>query len=413
MKMKKKMVALCLAAICLLAACGGKGGEATTAVVETELPIVLASTEETTEQTTEAPAEPLTRQATEVKVGMIFYGEEHDDSLLAYSLYQEMVKAASDIEVSEDQILVKYNSREADWTRIEESILACVDEGCQLILGCAREYEAVIAAIAEEYPDVMFACVGSALYNGVNSGTFKINVGAAQYLQGALVGLMTETNRVGFVAAKGSSDTLVTQAVNAFAYGVWSTNQEAVVDVAVIGKWYLPGAEEQGLEYLRDLGCDEIGSYTDGSIGNLEYQWRQYFSMKLNQVIQKEVAGEAWSGDYYAGAVTCSLTEDLPDYVWGELAKWGTMMEEMPEEIQPENEIENVCQTEEEMSEEMTSEAETLEEETSAETSSDDILSDDAVTVETEAPYEIPDIDIDRNTGYLPNVRIHEIHWEE
>ena len=44
MKMKKKMVALCLAAICLLAACGGKGGEATTAVVETELPIVLAST---------------------------------------------------------------------------------------------------------------------------------------------------------------------------------------------------------------------------------------------------------------------------------------------------------------------------------------------------------------------------------
>ena len=88
MKMKKKMVALYLAAIFLLAACGDRGGEATTAVVETESPVVLASTEETTEQTTEAPTEPLTRQVTEVKVGMSFYGEEHDDSLLAYSLYQ-------------------------------------------------------------------------------------------------------------------------------------------------------------------------------------------------------------------------------------------------------------------------------------------------------------------------------------
>jgi basic membrane lipoprotein Med (substrate-binding protein (PBP1-ABC) superfamily) len=393
MKMKKKMVALCLAAICLLAACGGRGGEATTAAVETEAPVVLASTEETTEQTTEAPTEPLTRQATEVKVGMIFYGEEHDDSLLAYSLYQEMVKAASDIEVSEDQILVRYNSREADWTQIEESILACVDEGCQLILGCAREYEAVIAAIAEEYPDVMFACVGSTLYNGVNSGTFNIDVGAAQYLQGALAGLMTETNRAGFVAAKGSSDTLVTQAVNAFAYGVWSTNQEVVVDVAVIGKWFLPGAENHALEYLKDLGCDEIGSYTDGSIGDLAYQWKKYFSVKLNQIIQKEVAGEPWHGDYYSGAVTCDLAVDLPEYVWSALTKWGTVMGEM--------------------SEEMTSEEETSAEETSSETSSDDSLPDDTLTEETEAPHEIPDIDIDRNTGYLPNERIHEIHWEE
>ena len=408
MKMKKKMVFFCLAAIFLLAACGDRGGEATTAVVETESPVVLASTEETTEQTTEAPTEPLTRQATEIKVGMIFYGEEHDDSLLAYSLYQEMVKAASDIDVGEDQIQVRYNSRESDWSQIEESILACVDEGCQLILGCAREYEAVIAAIAEEYPDVMFACVGSTLYNGVNSGTFNIDVGAAQYLQGALAGLMTETNRVGFVAAKGSSDTLVTQAVNAFAYGVWSTNQEAVVDVAVIGKWYLPGAEEQGLEYLRDLGCDEIGSYTDGSIGDLEYQWRQYFSMKLNQVIQKEVAGEAWSGDYYAGAVSCSLTEDLPDYVWGELAKWGTMMEELPEET--EDETESVCLPEDEAEAEKTTEDS---QDVQASETSDEIPPEDIVTETTEAPYEIPDIDVDRNTGYLPNVRIHEIRWEE
>ena len=388
MKNRKKMLVwpLCVAMICLLAACGSVAGEVTTDAPETTGSTIADTTEEMTVETTEAPTEPPTRQVTEIKVGMIFYGEEYEGSLLADSLRREMIEAVSAVGMNEDQILVRYNSREAEWTQIEESILACIDEGCQLILGCAREYEAVIAAIAEEYPDVMFACVGSTLYNGINSGTFTMDVGAAQYLQGALAGLMTDTNRVGFVVAKDKNDEAATQAVNAFAYGVWSTNQDAIVDVAVIGKWFLPGAENHGREYLDGLGCDEIGSYTDVSIGGLEYQWHQYFSMKLEQIIQKEVVGETWCGDYYTGAVTCDLISELPEYVWGELAKWGTMMEEMPQEIPSEgdNPLEGESQLEQES---------TLE--------------------ETELPYEIPDIDIDRDTGYLPNVRIHEIDWEE
>ena len=381
----------CLALAGALTACGDQA-DVTTTAPETTAAIVEASTEESTEETTEAPTEPLTRQVEELKVGMIFYGEENEGALLADSLYQEMMNAASGIGMDEMQILLKYNSREADWTQIEESILTCVDEGCQLILGCAREYEAVIAAIAEEYPEVMFACVGSTLYNGINSGTFSIDLGAAQYLQGAVAGLLTDTDRVGFVAAKDKNDTAVTQAVNAFAYGVWSTNQDAVVDVAVIGKWFLPGAENYAREYLDDLGCDQMGSYTDASIGGLAYQWQQYFSYMLNQIIQKEVVGEAWCGDYYGGAVACDLTVDLPEYVWAELAKWGSVLEETLEETEAESQ---------EQPEESLSETE------------NQSTAEDMTQEETEAPYEIPDIDVDRDTGYLPNVRIHEIDWDE
>ncbi len=393
MKIKKKMLMwiMPLALTCLMVACGSEEGNVTTVAIETTEAITLEFTEETTELATEPPTEPLTRQVTELKVGMIFYGEENEGSLLADSLYQEMLEAASAIGMNEAQILRKYNSREADWPQIEESILACVDEGCQLILGCAREYEAVIAAIAEEYPEVMFACVGSSLYNGINSGTFTIDVGAAQYLQGALAGLLTDTDRVGFVAAKDKNDVAVTQAVNAFAYGVWSTNQDAMIDVAIIGKWFLPGAENHGRDYLNQLGCDQIGGYTDMSIGGLEYQWQQYFSQKLNQIIQKEVVGEAWCGDYYQGAVTCDLAADLPEHVWGELAKWGSLMEEMPEESLSETESQD-----------------TVDDTTLEETSQNESMPE-----ETEVPYEIPEIDIDRDTGYLPNVRIHEIDWEE
>ncbi|MBP3700421.1 MAG: BMP family ABC transporter substrate-binding protein, partial [Lachnospiraceae bacterium] len=402
--LKQVMTALiltvCLAMTCLLAGCGQAEEETTTAAPET----TEATTEETTEETTPAPTEPPTRQVSELKVGMIFYGEENDGSLLASTLRQEMTEAAVAIGMTDDQILVRYNSREADWTQIEESILNCVDSGCQLILGCAREYEAVIAAIAEEYPQVMFACVGSQLYNGINSGTFTIDVGAAQYLCGALAGLQTATDRVGFVAAKDSGDMTVTQAVNAFAYGVWSTNQEAVVDVAVIGKWFLPGAESQGIDYLDSLGCDVIESYTDRWIGSLQYQWQQYFSMKLNQIIQKEVIGESWSGDYYGGAVTCDLAVELPEYVWGQLAQWGTLTEEIPEETVPEA-------TEGMLEETVPETVEVIPEDSLSET----MEQTTEVSMEETAtePYVVPEIEIDGDTGYLTNVRVHEIEWEE
>ncbi len=399
MKKRKKVTWLFLTLCVILLACGcGQGTEEETTTTAQET--TVATTEETTEETTPAPTEPPTREVAELKVGMIFYGEEGEGSLLTATLRQEMVEAATAIGMSEEQIMVQYNSREADWTQIEDSILACVDSGCQLIVGCAREYEAVIAAIAEEYPEVMFACVGSALYNGINSGTFTIDVAVAQYLCGAVAGRQTSTDRVGFVAAKDHNDVIVTEAVNAFAYGVWSTNQEAIVDVAILGKWFLPGAEAQGMSYLQSLGCDEMGSYTDLSIGALEYQWQQYFSMKLNQIIQKEVVGEAWSGDYYGGAVTCTMEEDLPEYVWGQLAQWGTMMEELPEETEelPEETEELPMETEE-----LLEETEELSADESAEES----------TEETTEPYVIPEIEVDRDTGYLPNVQIHKIEWEE
>ena len=69
MKNRKKMLVwpLCVAMICLLAACGSVAGEVTTSTPEmTEAAIV-----ESTEETTEAPTKPPTRQVAEIKVGMI------------------------------------------------------------------------------------------------------------------------------------------------------------------------------------------------------------------------------------------------------------------------------------------------------------------------------------------------------
>ena len=347
---------LLLAASLLIGACSAPQS-APAEPTETE---TAAATAATAAETEPAPTEPPVRDPSEVKIGMVFYGEENDGSVLAAALREGLTKAAAGLGIGEEQILYAYNGREADWTQIEDSILACVDAGCQIIFGGAREYAAVIAAIAEEYPDVMFACIDSELYNGKNSGTYEISLAAAQFLNGVAAASADSTGHIGFLAAKGAADDEVTDAVNAFAYGVWSVNPQAVVEVGVTGKWFLPEAERQAVGKLQELGCDVVGSYTDCaaglqaavsaglralgcgaegtalygdayeslSAGAVLYRFEPYFSMKLSQVIEKTVAGEAWTGDYYNGAAEFCPREAVSQEALLQLMAWRPAEEE-------------------------------------------------------------------------------------
>lgn len=420
---KSRVLAAFILAACLLAACAAPAQTEQTTQVQTSAPA-----ETTVYETDPEPTEPPFREASEIKVGMIFFGEKDDGSVLSASLQQGLTKAAEDLGIAPEQILWKYNSREASWTQIEDSILECVDNGCQIIFGGAREYAAVIAAIAEEYPDVMFACVGSDLYNGSNSGTFDVSLGAAQYLCGVAAGLRSQTGHVGFLAAKNTSDKQVTDGVNAFAYGVWTVNPDAVVEVGVTGKWFLPQAEQQGVTQMLEQSCDVIGAYTDCSTGvkaaveagafvaacgaegpdlyGEDYEtrktgaalwdWSGYFSMKLEQVLNKEIVGEAWLGDYYSAAAVFLTADEMSDpqlaQAREQLILWRPVTE---------SENETVPQTE-------SDEAET-------ELQSDEETESDGETEpESEPePEEISVITIDEETGYLSNVRVSEIEFDE
>ncbi len=405
--MKKNLFLLSLILALLVGGCAASVSETNE---QTES---AAETAQPTQPPTEAPTEAPDLLPSEVKVGMVFLGTENDGNVLAQSLRRDLTEAAVQAGMEEDQLIWKYNDREADWTQIEESILACVDEGCQLIFGGSREYEAVIAAIAEEYPDVMFACVGGSLMNGTNSGTFDISLAAAQYLCGAAAAAASPSGRIGFLAAKDDTDEEVTAGVNAFAYGAWSVNPDAVVDVGITGRWFLPEAETQGAEELANLGCDVIGGYIDGNAGQAAaaadglyivgagvenadlygdraaayvlYDWTGYFSMKISQVISRDVVGEAWAGDYYGGEAVFVLQntslENMLSQAVQQLAQWNP---NAPETEAPETKAEE----------------QTEPEQTEAEGQSE--------PEETAAPPAV-----DEETGYLDNVRIHYIEVVE
>lgn len=464
MKKNKRTLLLIFLLLALLVFSACKPAEeAGQTMTETESTAEPATT---VPETTPAPTEPPVREASEIKIGMIFYGEENDGSVLTAALREGLLRAAEELGIGAEQILWQYNSREADWTQIEDSILACAESGCQIIFGGAREYASVIAAIAEEYPDIMFSCIDSELYNGKNSGTFEISLAASQYLCGAAAAMTDNTGHIGFLASKGTADEDVTAAVNAFAYGVWSVNPQATVETAVTGKWFLPEIEEQAVTNLSELGCQVFGGYTDSSAGLRAaassgfriltcgaedaslygsagetaiaaaalYRFDAYFLTKLNQVISRDITGEAWMGDFYNQAVEFRSAWELPQTAIDQIKAWApenasilepsllsapaseTTAPESADETSPSDSSENTGeQPASEASAEQTTEIpatqpdETAPEETAAPESEDTLSSDSSETDEETSPEEEPTITINEETGYLSNIRIHEI----
>jgi basic membrane protein A len=431
-------VALCL----FLAACNTAGET----VLETESTTEESSTVMETETEPETEPVPITREISELRIGMIFYGTEEETSLLSLSLREGLTQAALEAGMEEDQLLWTYVDREASWTEIEDSILSFVDSGCQLIFGGAREYASVIAAIAEEYPDIMFACVGSDLGNQSNSGNYTIDLAAAQYLCGVAAALSDTTGHIGFLAAKDQSNQVMTQAVNAFAYGVWSVNPDAVVELGITGKWYLPEAEIQGIQDFSEKNCDVVGGWTDSYSGLSEalnrgwivtaygtdswipeeyteqiagvaaYRWNFYFACMIEHAINKEVGGEFWTGDYSSKEAAFSTAGqwDLSSYY-----EW--LSTQLPEDS-PEEGTEQETEGQETVTQEtVTQEAESLEAATqeteiqeteTQETETQETESQETEILETESPEEeeeLPVIEMDEDTGYLKNVRVHEI----
>ena len=204
----------------------------------------------------------------------------------------------------------------------------------------------------------------------------------------------------------------MTAGVNAFAYGAWSVNTDVIVDVGITGRWYLPEAEEQGAGELEALGCDVIGGYTDGNAGaaraaadghlvvaagveNEEiyggraiayalYDWTEYFSLKLSQVIGRDITGEAWAGDYYGGEAVFALRDSALEEILAQAA-------DRLQQWNPNIEVE----------------------ETEAEEQTEPAATQEETELETEPEETIAPPEVDEETGYLSNVRVHYIEVKE
>jgi basic membrane protein A len=138
-------------------------------------------------------------------------------------------------------------------------------EGARLILGTSYGYfNPFMVDLAKKYPKVELrhsTTLWEKDKHPANLGGYFCYLDQAHYVNGVAAGLSTQSNKIGFVAAKPIP--LVVRNINSFLVGARKVNPNATVHLIFTGDWALPVREAEATNSLADAGCDVIGVHVD------------------------------------------------------------------------------------------------------------------------------------------------------
>ena len=264
--------------------------------------IFLTGCSEEEQQIIWEPGLPFPRE--NITIGVIHPNEIDSDSLFDLAQYHGTLEMQRNLGLSDSQIIRKTNIFTGDPIAAEGAIRDCIAEGANIIIAMSWGYMDTCEKLAEEFPNVVFAHATGIKYNNRNFTNYSIRLYQGRYLSGIVAGLRTQTNKIGFVAARGKDNSEVTGAVNAFAMGVALVNPNAEVYVIVTHSWYDPMGETNAANNLIAMGCDVITGHANTPSAQIAAQRAGVWAIGYNADMSTEAPD----------AVICSvvLNWDIP-----------------------------------------------------------------------------------------------------
>lgn len=271
----------------------------------------------------------------DLKIGVIHITDPAEGSGYTFTHDQGIVGMQANLGLDDSQIIRKNNVNDSDATAIENAIMECLEEGCNVIFATSWGFMDTCEALSKEYPEVIFSHGTGYKSNGVNFNNYFGRIYQARYLAGIAAGLKTESNKIGYVAAMGQENSEVTGGCNAFAMGAYSVNPDAEVYVKVTNSWFDPEGESQAAEALIAAGCDVIGQHCDTPNPQTSAEKAGIFGVGYNSDMSKDAPGAVltsvmwdwsvyytwavenimngtWSGENYFGGMTDGLVNIAP-----------------------------------------------------------------------------------------------------
>ncbi len=145
----------------------------------------------------------------------------------------------------------------------EARIRDLAEAGNDVIFTTSFSFRDATAAVAPDYPDVIFEnCSG--FLTADNMGSYFGRMYQAKYLAGIVAGLTTQTNKIGYVAPIQIPE--VIRLINACTLGARSVNPDVETEVVWIGNWFDPPAETAAVESMVAAGVDVIFTGTDTTV---------------------------------------------------------------------------------------------------------------------------------------------------
>lgn len=184
-----------------------------------------------------------------LKIGIML-----SDSGLGDQSFSDMGFAG--LEKARDELGISFDYREIqDTETYEQGIEELVEQGNDLIIGLGFTVQEAMEKVAKEHPDTSFLLIDSQSdAPNVYNITFKEEEGS--FLIGAIAGMKTQSNIVGFVG--GEDVELIHKFENGFAAGVKAVNPDAKILTKYAGTF---GDDVLGKEIageLIDAGADYI-----------------------------------------------------------------------------------------------------------------------------------------------------------
>jgi len=206
------------------------------------------------------------KQEAPLRVGLVFDVGGRGDKSFNDSAYRGLERARREFSIYYEYI------EPGEGADRESALRLLATRDFELILGIGFMFSSDITTIAGEFPDRMFACVDYAVREDVpippNLAALKFKEEEGAFLIGALAGMMTKTDKVGFVG--GMDIPLINKFEAGYRFGVKKVNPRARVLVGyagVTGEAFKNPAKGKELAYSQYGQGADIIFHASGSTG--------------------------------------------------------------------------------------------------------------------------------------------------
>jgi basic membrane protein A and related proteins len=208
----------------------------------------------------ETSAVPVTKAASDLKIGFIYVGPRDDFGYnQAHAQGAKAISKLQGVAILEEEKVPET----MDVQRTMESMINL--DGVKVVFPTSFGYfDPHVVKIAQKHPDITFLHCGG-LYDAAkhpkNVGSYFGYIDEAEYLNGIVAAHTSKTNKLGFIAAKPIPQVL--RNINAFTLGARSVKPDITTTVVFTGDWSLPVKEADSANSLIDQGIDVLTAHVD------------------------------------------------------------------------------------------------------------------------------------------------------
>ena len=198
--------------------------------------------------------------AAKVKMGFIYVGPRDD-----YGYNQSHYEGKSAV-AKMDWVKAFDEEKVPETIEVQKTMESMINlDGAQVLFPTSFGYfDPHILKVATKYPDVMFLHCGGlwdAKKHPKNVGSYFGYIDEPVYLSGIVAGLMSKTNKLGYIAAIPIPQVL--RNINSFTMGARSVNPKITTNVVFTGGWANPVKEAEAANSMADQGVDVLTCHVD------------------------------------------------------------------------------------------------------------------------------------------------------